>query len=102
LVIHWGLGVEDVHNLIRALAPHIGARTFHPSLQGPLKIWRARIFQRGDITLERGHIRTKSGRVLVGCGGGTLEILELQMPGAKRLAAQDFLRGNILDGSFVS
>jgi methionyl-tRNA formyltransferase len=102
LVIDWGLGVEDVHNLIRALAPHIGARTFHPSLQGPLKIWRARIFQRGDITLERGHIRTKSGRVLVGCGGGTLEILELQMPGAKRLAAQDFLRGNILDGSFVS
>jgi methionyl-tRNA formyltransferase len=102
LVIDWGRGAEVVHDLIRALAPHIGARTFHPSVQGPLKIWRARIFERGDIALERGHIRANSGRVLVGCGSGVLDILELQMPGAKRLAAQDFLRGNTLDGFFVS
>jgi methionyl-tRNA formyltransferase len=31
---------------------------------------------------------------------GVLEVLELQMPGAKRLAARDFLRGNALGGTF--
>jgi methionyl-tRNA formyltransferase len=102
LVIGWDRGAEEVRDLIRALAPHVGARTFHPSVEGPIKIWRARIFEEGDLSLEAGHIRAKSGRILVGCGAGVLEVLELQMPGAKRLAAQDFLRGNTLDGAFAS
>jgi methionyl-tRNA formyltransferase len=36
----------------------------------------------------------------VGCSFGVLEVLELQMPGGKRLAARDFLRGNALEGKF--
>ncbi len=102
LVIGWDRGAEEVRDLVRALAPHVGARTFHPGVEGPIKIWRARIFEEGDLSLEAGHIRAKSGRILVGCGAGVLEVLELQMPGAKRLAAQDFLRGNTLDGAFAS
>ena len=31
-----------MHDQIRALAPHIGARTFHPDVEGPVKIWRSR------------------------------------------------------------
>jgi methionyl-tRNA formyltransferase len=49
-----------------------------------------------------GQIRATDGRLLVGCGAGVLEVLELQVPGSKRLAARDFLRGNMLDGAFVS
>jgi methionyl-tRNA formyltransferase len=37
---------------------------------------------------------------VVGCGVGALEVLELQIPGSKRLAARDFLRGNALEGAF--
>ena len=103
LVIGWERRAREVHDLIRALAPHLGARTFHPDVEGPLKMWRARIFEEGDpSSLEAGHIRARDGRLLVGCGVGVLEVLELQVPGAGRLAAQDFLRGNTLDGSFVS
>jgi methionyl-tRNA formyltransferase len=102
LVIGWDQEAEEVRDQILALAPHVGARTFHRDVEGPIKIWRARIFEVGDLSLEAGHIRTKSGRILVGCGAGILEVLELQMPGAKRLAAQDFLRGNTLDGAFAS
>jgi methionyl-tRNA formyltransferase len=100
LVIGWDRGAEEIRDLTRALAPHVGARTFHPSVEGPIKIWRARIFEDGDLSLGAGYIRAKSGRILVGCGSGILEVLELQMPGAKRLAAQDFLRGNPLEGAF--
>jgi methionyl-tRNA formyltransferase len=31
---------------------------------------------------------------------GSLEVLELQMPGAKRHTAREFLRGNALEGAF--
>jgi methionyl-tRNA formyltransferase len=100
LVIRWERGVKEVHDLIRALAPHIGARTSHPQIEGPVKIWRARIFEGEDFPLETGHIYTEKGQILVGCGTGVLEVLELQMPGAKRLSALDFLRGNTLGGAF--
>jgi methionyl-tRNA formyltransferase len=90
----------EVANLVRALSPHVGARTFHPEVEGPVKIWRARISDRETLVLEAGAIQTENGRLLVGCGAGVLEVLELQMPGAQRLAAQDFLRGNALRGAF--
>ena len=100
LVIGWDRDVVEVANLVRALSPQVGARTFHPELEGPVKIWRARISDRETLVLEAGAIRTENGRLLVGCGAGVLEVLELQMPGAQRLAAQDFLRGNALRGAF--
>jgi methionyl-tRNA formyltransferase len=100
LVIGWDRDVVEVANLVRALSPHVGARTFHPEVEGPVKIWRARIPDRETLVLEAGAIWTENGRLRVGCGVGTLEVLELQLPGAKRLAAQDFLRGNALRGVF--
>jgi methionyl-tRNA formyltransferase len=102
LVIGWDRGAEEVRDLIRALAPHVGARTFHPGVEGPIKIWRVRVFEVGDLYLQAGHVREKNGRLLVGCGDSVLEVLELQMPGARRLSAQDFLRGNALNGAFAS
>jgi methionyl-tRNA formyltransferase len=39
--------------------------------------------------------------LLVGCGTGILEVLELQMPGSKRLHVRDFLLGNTLSGTFI-
>ena len=33
-IIGWGKEVGEVHNQIRALAPHIGARTFYPACRG--------------------------------------------------------------------
>jgi methionyl-tRNA formyltransferase len=101
LVISWDRGAEEVRDLVRALAPRVGARTFHPRVEGPVKVWRARVFDGGCLSLQAGRIRAGDGRILVGCGEGVLELLELQMPGAKRLSAQDFLRGNTLEGSFA-
>jgi methionyl-tRNA formyltransferase len=100
LEIRWDRSVEDVANLVRALSPHVGARAFDSGVEGPVKIWRAEVFDGVVPTLKAGAIRTENGRILVGCGVGVLEVLELQMPGGKRLAARDFLRGNTLEGAF--
>jgi methionyl-tRNA formyltransferase len=102
LVIRWDRGVVEVANLVRALSPHVGARTFHAGVEGPVKIWRSSVFDAEVPVLGPGVIRAENGRMLVGCGSGVLEVLELQMPGGKRLAAHDFLRGNALEGAFGS
>jgi methionyl-tRNA formyltransferase len=99
-VVRWEWGVREVHDLIRALAPHIGARTFHPGYEGPIKIWRSRIRDEASISPEIGHIRAENGCILVNCGKGNLEVLELQIPGGRRLSARDFLLGNSLEGAF--
>jgi methionyl-tRNA formyltransferase len=35
-------------------------------------------------------------RLCVACGDGVLELLELQLPGGRRMAAEAFLRGHAL------
>lgn len=101
-VIRWGERVEKVHNLVRALTPHIGARTFHPEVSGPIKVLRSSIF-RGDFAHSKpGTILPAKGCLFVECGRGLLEITELQTPGGRVLAAEDFLRGRRLEGAFSS
>jgi methionyl-tRNA formyltransferase len=99
-IIRWSREVGEVHDLIRALAPHIGARTFHPDVEGPVKIWRSEILDRAAVSSEAGCIDIRSGRIVVYCGTGCLEVLELQVPGGRRLPARDFLLGNFLQGAF--
>jgi methionyl-tRNA formyltransferase len=99
-IIRWGREVGEVHDQIRALTPHIGARTFHPDFDGPVKIWRSTILHRMAVSSEIGHIKAENGRIAVYCGRGSLEVLELQVPGGRRLAASDFLLGNSLEGAF--
>jgi methionyl-tRNA formyltransferase len=100
LVIRWEVGAREVANLVRALSPHLGARTFHPGIEGPVKIWRAGIAHDENLSLGPGVIRVENHHLLVGCGVGALEVLELQMPGGRRLTAEDYLRGKDLEGAF--
>lgn len=100
-VLRWGAGVREVHDLVRALAPHIGARAIHPDYDAPIKLLRTRIHDENADSLETGEIYAANKRIFVGCGAGVLEVLELQAPGGKRLTAVDFLRGNALEGRFV-
>jgi methionyl-tRNA formyltransferase len=99
-IIRWGREVGEVHDLIRALAPHIGARTYHRDVEGPIKIWRSTMLDREAVPSEAGHIDAENGRITVYCGKGCLEVLELQVPGGRRLPARDFLLGNSLEGAF--
>lgn len=74
-------------NHIRALSPHIGARLV---IDGePFKIWRARLV---DGTYPHG-LQADDGRLVVGCGSGAAEVLDLQPPSRGRMAASEFLRG---------
>ncbi len=100
-VISWVRRAGEVHDRVRALAPHVGARAFHPEVEGPVKIWRTRLQEGTSRRAGAGHISVEDRRILVRCGLGAVEVLELQLPGARRLMADEFLRGNSLSGSFL-
>ena len=101
-VIRWERRACEIHDQVRALAPRIGARTHHERAEGPIKVWRSRVVEGAEKDLEIGEICSQNSRIFVGCGEGVLELLELQMPGARRVFVRDFLLGNTLDGVFSS
>lgn len=70
--------------VVRALSPHIGAKA------GELGVWAA---SAATDPVSPGEIRVAEGRVLWGCEGGSLELLEVQPPGKRRMSAADFARG---------
>lgn len=103
-LISWNHSAKEVHDQVRALAPHVGARTFHPEFEGPIKILRTRTVDgEGGATgngNEPGTLIEADDRILVSCGEGVLQVETLQAAGKKPLSSQDFLRGRKLAGSF--
>lgn len=102
--VDWRLDARRVHDHIRALSPHIGARATHPEVDGPVKLLRSRILHQADTGIldkpSPGEILIRDRRIVVGCGAGAVEILELQIPGARAMSSVDFLVGNSLEGGF--
>ena len=88
--IDWKKSAQEIHDLVRGLNSWPGAYTMLAGQK--FKIWRTRL---ADGTAEPGEIVsvTKQG-LLVGTGKGMLEILELQAPSKKKMAAGDYVRGH--------
>ena len=88
--IDWKKPAQEIHDLVRGLNSWPGAYTMLAGRK--FKIWRTRL---AEGTAEPGEIVsvTKQG-LLVGTGEGMLEILELQAPSKKKMAAGDYVRGH--------
>jgi methionyl-tRNA formyltransferase len=87
-LLDWTRPASELDRAVRAFRPSPGASTL---LDGqPIKIWRARVVER---SLAPGAL---TGELVAGCGEGSLQILELQPAGGKRLLAAEFLRGHPL------
>ena len=99
--IDWRKGAQEVHNLVRGVNPWPGAYT---SLNGEtLKIWKTRVLAdfEGDVAGSVLKASAKEGLVIA-CGAGAVEVLELQMPGGKRMQAKAYLSGkNIAVGTVL-
>jgi methionyl-tRNA formyltransferase len=63
-----------------------------------LRIWRASIEAPQEQTLAPGKIKSEGKTMQVGTGDGILNLQEVQLPGGKRLAIQDFLNAHKVDG----
>lgn len=94
--IDWTMSAEVIARRVRGLNPWPCACTDMPG--GKLKLWLAR-----PVPWEG---REEPGTVVVSgpkeglwirCGEGALEVLEMQAPGGKRMAAKAYLMGKHID-----
>jgi methionyl-tRNA formyltransferase len=90
--IEWNEPAEAIALKVRAFNPVPGAATTHSGTI--LKIWRARVgskkVARPGTVMEAG-----AGAITIACGSGTtLDVLELQRAGGKRLPPSTYLAGN--------
>ena len=86
-VMDWQQPATALACRLRAFDPFPGGST---ELAGrPLKLWRA---QAVPGTGQPGQLLPAGGgRLVVACGQGALELLEVQVPGGRRITAREFL-----------
>jgi methionyl-tRNA formyltransferase len=86
--VDWSLPAGQIERQVRAFNPAPGAEATLGGLH--VKIWEARALSEN---LPPGEIRVVPHGLTVGCGSGSLELLRVQRPGGRRMAAEEFLRG---------
>jgi len=90
-VLDWSRSAAELERAIRAFRPAPGASTLLGAES--VKVWRAFCVEgRGSP----GQVLRSEPDLVVACGEGALQLLELQRAGGKRLEAEQFLRGRAL------
>jgi methionyl-tRNA formyltransferase len=89
--VDWRQSGLRISGLIRALDPRPGAQT---AFEGNnLKLFSPEVLKEGAPSGVPGRVVGLEGGLHVETGDGVLRIGEIQYPGKKRLAADEFLRG---------
>jgi methionyl-tRNA formyltransferase len=99
--IHWERHAEEISRQVRAFNPAPVAETRFKGEQ--LRIWEAEPIESPDLSgagSPPGSVLTAAREGIdVVCGAGVLRVLKLQLAGRKPLPAEEFLRGQRLDGT---
>lgn len=89
--IDWTRTAAEVYNHCRGFLPWPGSTTRFRGFQ--LQVWRARVG--GEVGGLPGSLHGAKGRLFASCGGGTsIELVEVQIEGKRRMSAADFLNGH--------
>lgn len=94
--IDWSVDAKRVHDHIRGLAPVPGAWTqWHTADQPPrhLKVLAARPVPAPPGQAVPGTVAFTDGRMVVHCGTGAIEVLQLHMQDKRPMDTASFLRG---------
>jgi methionyl-tRNA formyltransferase len=93
--LDWSLPAVALARKVRAFNPFPGAAG--QAGASTVKIWKAALVAGSG---QPGQVLFADGQhgIVVACGDGALQLLELQKPGGKRLAAAEFLKGFSFEG----
>jgi len=91
--INWQHSAHEVHDFIRGLSPYPAAWTtlFFPESK-TVKIFRTQVTAE-NRNLNSLEVYIDKDKLFVQCGERSLEILELQVEGKKRVQTSEFVRG---------
>lgn len=86
--VNWGSPRREILNRIRGFTPWPGCYGFLGG--GRLHIWKARL---AEVELSPGKLLAEHHRLCAGCADGSIEFLEVQLEGKKRMDVAAFLNG---------
>ncbi len=94
--IDWSQDAKAIYARIRGVTPWPGAYTLFNGKR--MKIHRAAVYSDVEDVKAGGMpgALLDDKRLIIGCGSGAIKLLEVQLEGAKRIAAADFIRGQRL------
>ncbi|MGD0362776.1 MAG: methionyl-tRNA formyltransferase [Bryobacteraceae bacterium] len=103
-LIDWGRTAESIHNRVRGFEPWPGAYTRFRGQQ--LHIWKSRPLASNaasDVVGEAGQLLTRPLRAICGPpeARAALELIEVQLEGRKRIAAEAFANGQRISGGDI-
>ena len=99
--IDWKQSAESIERLIRGLNPWPSAYTMWE--EKVMKIWKATVSEQNADEMPGTIVKVEKDSFWVQTGNGQLKILELQIPGKKRMDAGAFLRGyQIKEGTVLT
>jgi methionyl-tRNA formyltransferase len=92
--LDWAQAAAKIHNKIRGLSPYPGAWSFfqNDGEEEIVKIYASKPVEKKS-NLDTGCILVEGNQLFVQCGNGMLEVLEMQLPGKRKMAVKDLLNG---------
>ncbi len=93
--LDWSQSAAEIDRKIRGLNAWPVAQTLFKG--DVLRVWNSTLVQR-SIAAEPGTIDCTEHALDVATGDGMLRLLEVQLPGGKRIAGKDFLNAHPADG----
>ena len=98
--IDWSRSAKEIDWLVRGTTPWPG--TFTTAGDAVIKVMEVRTAAMPASALP-GQVIAADGRngLIVSCADADLELVQIQMPGAKRMSARDYLRGHAMDTGIV-
>ncbi len=92
--INWALSAWEIEAMVRAYSPWPGARCTMLTTRGELPVTLTRALPRRDLGGAHGTVlQADKYALIVACGSGALEIIELSPPGRRPMSAVAFLNG---------
>jgi methionyl-tRNA formyltransferase len=95
-LIDWNLSAEAIGRQVRAFNPWPVAETRFTGKQ--LRIWEAQPLEANGVHPPGLVLAAGKSGVDVACGAGILRLQRVQLPGARALAAADFVNAHALEG----
>lgn len=92
--IDWHKSASEIHNLIRGLSPYPAAWCYFKDNgeEWNVKLYDAKVIAESH-SLAIGQIITTKKEIKIAIKDGFIQILSLQLPGKKKMAAQELLNG---------
>ncbi|MBK7981771.1 MAG: methionyl-tRNA formyltransferase [Ignavibacteriae bacterium] len=87
--INWTKSANEIHNLVKGLSPFPGA--FFYLKNKSYKVFSTKVVSISELKI--GEIQQTKNEIIVGTSQNSIQILEIQPEGRKRMKTDEFLRG---------